>query len=321
MMNENRAGNVDKLNDLPDRPDNIASGDDNSVIEEDGNIKTSSIKKKAVKKEPRAGQLVYWFFTWNNYPVDAVETLLKKFKGIAKRWVFQKEIGKETGTPHLQGNIQLWKKMRWSEFKLPTEIHWEKTRNVEAAFCYCEKDDTRDGEDVWIHPTPLKVIKVLRPWQAAVCEMLKQVPDDRTVNWVYDEEGCMGKTVFAKYLYSKHDAIIATGGGNKDIACLLSMLKTNGRDLNALTSFIFNFGRSTEGVSYKAIESVKDGLMTSVKYESNTLVFNCPHVWIFSNERPNMKSLSKDRWVIWRIIDNELINEQDIELDDLTIDI
>lgn len=263
----------------------------------------------------QGNQLIYWFFTWNNYPEDTfVETLETKFSTLCAAYVFQKEVG-ANGTPHIQGTIKLHKKMRWSEFNLPAEIHWEKTRDVKSAFAYCAKDDTRDGDTIWRFPkrtvrSTLKIITELKPWQQSIVDMCALDPDDRSINWIYDRDGNMGKTVLCKYM-STHGAIIATDGGAKDIACLLTILKKEGRDLNAKTTFIFNLARCGHP-NYKAIESVKDGLMTSVKYESSTMIFNCPHVWVFSNNLPNMAMLSQDRWKMW-CIHNDTLCEWDNE--------
>jgi len=266
--------------------------------------------KKSLKKE-QVNQLKLWFFTWNNYPSNAIETLESTFKKICTKYIFQKEVG-ENGTPHIQGTIELKKAGRYSEFCLPKEIHWEKTRNAKKAFEYCSKDETRVGTEIFssgcvLPPAQLRIITVLKKWQEQVLELVKpEIPDDRTVHWIYDESGCMGKTVFSKYLYATQNAIVATGGGAKDIACLLACLKKEGRDLNRKTTFIFNFPRSTEGISWKAVELVKDGMMTSSKYESSTMYFNNPHVICFSNELPDMSKLSKDRWRIWTIKDEIL---------------
>lgn len=270
-------------------------------LAEEGNTKSSSAKKQGI-------QLKHWFFTWNNYPPESIETLLVVFKRICKRFVFQREVG-ECGTPHLQGTISLIRKMRWTEFKLPPCIHWEKTHNIRDAYAYCSKENTRIGDQVWRWPTvnSLNIIKELRPWQQQVAMMVTGVPDDRTVNWIVDPHGGNGKTVFCKYMHATYDSIICTGGGAKDIACLLAILRDNGRDLNAQTTFMFNLSRTTEGISYKGIESVKDGLMTSAKYESSTLVFNCPHVWVLSNQEPNRNKLSADRWKLWTIVNNFLV--------------
>lgn len=282
-------------------------GDGESVILE------STPTPPNVLKKGRLNQNKNWFFTWNNYPSNAVETLERVFKVFAKAYTFQKEVG-ASGTPHIQGCIELKKAGRPTEMKLDKAIHWEATRSTKHATAYCAKDDTRVGGEVYSFPvikkvTPLRTISVLKPWQSQVLELIEpEIPDDRTVHWIYDQQGCMGKTVFSKYLFSEQQAVIATGGGAKDIACLLACLVKDGRDLNDKTTFIFNFPRSTEGISWKAIEMVKDGMITSPKYESSTLVFNSPHVICFSNEMPDLTKLSADRWVIWTIVNDELVH-------------
>jgi len=62
---------------------------------------------------------------------------------------------------------------------------------------------------------------------------------------------------------------------------------------------LFNFTRALEGhVSYTAIESVKDGLVFSGKYEGGTKIFKSPHVIVFSNWHPDVTQLTRDRWEI-----------------------
>ena len=56
------------------------------------------------------------------------------------------------------------------------------------------------------------------------------------------------------------------------------------------------------------LESIKDGITVSSKYNNNIIHFKVPNISIvFSNTAPNMKELSKDRWKIFRILkDSEL---------------
>lgn len=275
--------------------------------------KKSHNKDKSLKTTKQIVQQKHWCFTLNNYSVDDITQILEILEIKSKKYIFQEERG-ENNTPHLQGYIECIKKCRPMELNLSKSIHWEKCNNIEASIKYCGKDDTRVGKIYKFgFPIELKTINILKQWQTSVCKLIDEEPDDRTINWIYDKYGNAGKTVFAKYLHVKKECIIATGGGNKDIACLISILQKEGRDLNKKTSFIFNFPRSSEGVSYKAIESVKDGLMTSVKYETSTLCFNNPHVWIFSNELPDLKKLSVDRWRLFIIKDNKLCNYIDPE--------
>ena len=51
----------------------------------------------------------------------------------------------------------------------------------------------------------------------------------------------------------------------------------------------------------KTIESIKNGLVFSGKYEGAQLIFNRPHVICFSNSLPDTTMMSADRWKIVNI--------------------
>jgi len=54
-------------------------------------------------------------------------------------------------------------------------------------------------------------------------------------------------------------------------------------------------------ISYKSVESIKNGMIYSPKYESKYKLFNSPHIIIFANEPPQLEKLSIDRWVVKEI--------------------
>lgn len=278
------------------------------------NCNTKLVNSRAIQ----SNHCIHWFFTFNNYNEDDLIKIVSKFKEICKNYSFQEEIGKN-GTKHLQGNIELKKKMRWTAFKLPKEIHWEPTRNVKAANAYCIKDETCNGRK-WIWPEPEPDLECLKdnelyPWQLSVKDKCSEKVDPRVINWIYDPYGNNGKTEFARYMIIKHNTILCTGGSSKDIANLVKNIIDNGRKLLKLTIFIFDIPRCTEGhLSYKALEEVKNGIITNTKYEAGTFVFNKPHVWVFSNELPNKSKMSSDRWKnIYTINDkHELIEYNEI---------
>jgi len=304
--------------------------------DEVGNTKTSSTKPS---KQDSAAK--HWCFTFNNYvcldnlsEIDAkvcklnfinlMETELKK---ICCGYIFQSEIGEDTGTLHLQGYMITCKDMRLTELKksLDKGIHFEKRKGTKkAAIDYCCKDETKDMQlaDTYFtfgtitlpkKPCTLNIINILRPWQKSLCDIIEGPINDRSIHWVFDSLGNNGKTVFCKYLYVKYQALLFTGGAVGDISCSIALAQKSGKDLNDKNTFVFNFPRSTERISYKAIESCKDGLLFSKKYESSCLVFNNPHLICFSNEMPNSEMLSSDRWIYWVIKNNELVPYSIIE--------
>lgn len=272
-----------------------------------GGNTNSPVPPNEKKKNVQGTQRINWFFTFNNYENEDIERLETRFRVICKRYIFQEEKG-ESGTPHLQGCIELKTRMRWSEFKLNPTIHWEPTKDKLASWKYCQKDETRSGGVYeWPMKAKLKVIDSLKPFQQKIVDIVTSEPDDRTIHWIWDKEGNNGKTVLCKYLVHMYQSIICTGGRYEDIACMLAMEVKNDRDLNEKFSFIMNIPRDVKNVSYKGLESVKDGLITSSKYESSTLVFNSPHVIVFSNSEPDYEKLSSDRWKVYNIENDDLI--------------
>lgn len=294
-----------------------------------GKIGKMNVGSTTTTRIKRSGILKYWSFTWDiiNNEDDGKrdyeskkDSLVRIFYTICKNFSFQLERGLKTNYIHIQGSLELNKPMRYTEFKLPKDIYWEGSRSICANF-YCEKEETKIMDTITFgneQERPLKLITDLRPWQQTVNDLIKLEPDDRTINWVYNQYGDAGKTKITKYLFVNSKIICSTGGKISDIANIIYNEKNNGFKLNNIWTMIFNFNCSNEGyISYKSIEAVKDGLITNTKYESGTLIFNCPHVWIFANELPDYSKLSLDRWKIWTIDNHELIDYVDQKLIDL----
>lgn len=280
---------------------------------ENGNTNSTSGEPQK-KKQKRTNQLIKWDFVWNNYPQNYVETLETVFSKICTKYLFENEIGEENGTPHIQGAIWLKKPMRWEEFGLPIQISYRPIRNERAVIDYCRKDYDNNVPGCVLtirgFPAELKIIKELRPFQQDLVNFSQLPPNDRKILYIYDEEGDKGKTQFTKYMVARYNALFCTGGRYEDMTYLLAAAQKNGRDLNIPFTFILNVPRdvSSDHISYKALEAIKDGLMTSPKYESTSLVFNSPHVWVFSNSPPNLDKLSADKWELYTInILNQLI--------------
>lgn len=264
------------------------SADVPSVPQEAGNT----------EKPKKASAASWWCFTLNNY--RTVELLdLNRFSAKCSKIVYQSEVG-ECGTPHIQGVFQIEPKKRLTALKkLFPAAHFEVARNPAASIEYCRKIDTWDGKLRFEKGVPkaLRVVENLRPWQNELVEEIKKEPDDRTIIWYVDEHGGKGKTTLCRYLVVNHDAIYINGGKGNDILHVTAeMLK-----LKHMCSqlILFDFPRTLEGkVSYSAIESIKNGLFMSTKYEGGLININSPHLVIFANWAPDVTQLSEDRWDI-----------------------
>lgn len=237
----------------------------------------------------------YQLYAWNfTIPMEeySASQLSQHLKGFCKKFTFQGEEGETTGYKHWQGTISLKTKEYFATVKnlLGEKAHIEATKNIIASENYCKKDSSRIEGPYNEKSVFLKTLTSLRPWQAELEKELLEEPDDRKIIWYYDKKGGAGKTQFAKYLAIKHKYDILQNGGKGDLAFALS------ENPHAV---IFNFTRDNEErVNYDAIESVKDGMIFSKKYESRMKIFNSPHVVIFSNDEPRTTSMSADRWDI-----------------------
>lgn len=130
----------------------------------------------------------------------------------------------------------------------------------------------------------------LRPWQQKVIDFIETEPDNRSIHWYYDSIGKMGKTVLCKHIVCNYNAIYVQGKAAdiKSAICVMDKKPT---------IVLFGLPRSSEDyVSYDAIESCKDGIFFSGKYESGMCVFKPPHILIFANFKPDETKLSSDRW-------------------------
>jgi len=270
-------------------------------------------------KKARVNQNKNWFFTWNNYPTTAVETLERVFKLYGKGHTFQKEVG-ENGTPHIQGCVELKKAMRWSEFKLSSSIHWEKTRSDVHASNYCKKSETsKPGSEPYIfgYPKPIKILdeNKLYKWEKNIVELFFKEPDGRSLYWFYDKIGGIGKSTFCKFMYVKYKAITIQGGKMTDIMNIIFNI-----NMDEVKMIIIDIPRNNGNmISYSAVECILNGMITNTKYETGIKVFNPPHVVVFCNLEPEINdknglpNLSLDRWKITEINNRIIIEEEKVE--------
>lgn len=253
----------------------------------------------------QGNQLKQWFMTWNNYPENAVEILEAKFKPLCDKYAFQKEVG-EQGTPHIQGTFWLKKKMRWTEFDLPKQIWWKKTKSWSASVKYCVKTATSVGEPYvfgFTIPRELKVLShdQLYDWQIDIVNLVKSEPNERHIHWFWEATGNVGKSTFVKYLCYHYKALLVSGKGS-DMKFLIVKYREKYGDYP--TCIIWDIPRTAENfISYTGMEEVKNGCFASTKYECEMVLMNCPHMLCFANFEPDCEKVSADRWVIKNLDD------------------
>lgn len=269
-----------------------------------GNTKTPTLKGKK-----QANQLRYWFFTFNNYIETDITVLCDFFNKSKFSYIFQEEIG-ENKTIHLQGCIDCKQSMRWTEFNLSKNIHWESVKSIEDSKKYCSKACTRNGKIFfsidWEPEEELMLINDLDPWQLDVQKIAldwKPMFSNRIVNWIWENDGNVGKSVFSKMLSETSNTVVIQGGSYRDLISLIGMRNRIPKCV------IFDIPREDENnLEFKAVECLATGSITNTKYECFTKNFNPPIIMVFSNFAPGDKltKLSRDRWRIYKIINKHL---------------
>jgi len=253
-----------------------------------GNTRTPPSRRVSMKKN--------WFFTLNNYTTEECGSIKEVFEKYGEKYHVGYEIG-ESGTPHLQGCIQLKTKMRLNEKINCTRIHWESMKGTtEEAMAYCAKEGNQFISKGARKPIENEFIK-FNPhcWQTEIMDIISNKPDDRKIYVYIDELGGSGKSTFTRHLCLTRPGTIKVTGKGNDVKFILA----NALIKDDIDCVIWDLPRdSANYISYGALEEIKDGHICSGKYESCSIIFNRPHIIIFSNELPATERLSADKWVI-----------------------
>lgn len=259
-----------------------------------------------------------WCFTVNNYTEDDEKLVcLMTSAPIVKKFIYGYEVG-DSGTHHIQGFIRFTYQTRFHTVKtLVPRAHWEPAKGSDDAnYVYCSKDnDFRTNMSPPVEKiTRESLIDLVKAsyadvqwksWQTSVMEFLSD-QSTRTIFWVYEPTGNVGKSFLAKYLSCEPGTIICQGKAG-DIFNQVNACISEG---NLPKVVLCDIPRVTiDYVSYNALECLKNGLLYSGKYEGGKCIFPSPIVICFANERPNRHKLSSDRLKVFKIV-NEVLCEQ-----------
>lgn len=138
-----------------------------------------------------------------------------------------------------------------------------------------------------IKEKPRDVDFVPRPWQRKVLDRLLEEPDNRTILWVFETRGNVGKSRLAHHLCCEHQAI-ELHGKVADMAY----------GYNDAPIVIFDLARTQEDCYkhvYAFAEKLKNGRFFNSKYESGMRLFKPPHVVFFANFAAPRDAWSADR--------------------------
>lgn len=260
---------------------------------------------------------LYDFTIPKDVEYNIICTELRKW---CKKWIFQEEKS-ESGYVHYQGKMSLIKKRRLGEIAkkwkdIPALAKAHLSISHDTSFDYVTKEDTRvagpwsnentHGWRAW----HIEKITKLYPWQQKIVDEAKE-RNERTINVIYDQEGCKGKSTLGLYmLFHGLGRLLPLFNDHKDLMrAVMNMPKA--------TCYLIDFPRAYEGkrmhMMWAGIESIKNGYVYDDRYEFKEMIFGSPNVWVFCNKLPNQKLVSRDRWKIWKITDQMELAEYDPE--------
>ena len=149
------------------------------------------------------------------------------------------------------------------------------------------------------------------PWQEKVIAMAKEY-DDRTIKVFVDTITRRGKSCLTEYMeyfdiayelpcfMNMEDIMQACMCIPEQKAYIIDMPK--GLKKNNLASF------------YAGLECLKNGVMYDKRYSFKKRRIDCPQIFVFTNTRPDVTLLSKDRWKGFKITEDYDLEEIDLSL-------
>lgn len=124
----------------------------------------------------------------------------------------------------------------------------------------------------------------LYPYQKQIVDEMEMPVNDRTVTWVWNGAGNIGKSWLAKYL-SHHFQCILVGGKDSNMKHAIA----KAIEVGGLDAVIVDLPRSRMNYTdslYGTLEDVKNALFFSGKYESGQVMTNPPRIYVFANQPP-----------------------------------
>ena len=146
-----------------------------------------------------------------------------------------------------------------------------------------------------------------KPFQQDILDIIKDKPDGRTINWIWEEKGNIGKSYIGDYIVSNHNAFHITGGKKADILYAYEGQETIIIDLPRDETK----EKEQQKYIYNVIETLLGRVYLNTKYQSKMMYKPKTHILIFANNPPDQSQLSQDRW---NIVDLNSIEDEPCDI-------
>merc|ERR1711910_53960 len=150
---------------------------------------------------------------------------------------------------------------------------------------------------------------ILKPWQCALIEYMEK--SKREVIWVQGAKCEEGKSWMQEYIEVKFGWERVMCG--MDITMKKESIYHTIRNRPYMTTdiFTFNIGKDagSSDTNYQVLEQIKDGRFVAATFSSKEIKICKPNIVIvFANCTPDVKKLAMERWKIFKIKDNDLVD-------------
>lgn len=269
---------------------------------------TQSDTREGGNTKPSRDRCRKYIGVLNNYSDKEYEHI-KVVTQKCERFIIGKEIG-ESGTPHLQMYIEFKNAIAFNTLKGWNErIHWEKAKgNVKDNYMYCSKDGDfiekgmMNNQDRIIRNMKLEYKDVIwKDWQKLILNIIDKEGDERIINWVYDPKGNSGKSYLRRYIDLNYDSIICDGKKNDFLNLLKVKCIDNDENVKVILLDIPRYNK--DYLNYGLLEQLLDRIVISGKYEGSKIYLDKIHIIVFSNDMPEKKYFTEDRWNVIPISD------------------
>lgn len=139
--------------------------------------------------------------------------------------------------------------------------------------------------------------------------MVRQPADDRSVIWIFNKKGNVGKTKWAKWcLFEEFSGLKAFILSNGTAQQLLASAANYAEKHGPPQVYIIDLPRTqcskqSDSTFYQIIESLKSGIYCTSMYGATTQAVSfASHVVVFANRLPNPFTLTQDRWQVYDIV-------------------
>lgn len=256
---------------------------------------------------------------------DEIPALAKSMRKLAKAWEFQLEVA-DGGLVHFQGQLSLYKKRRladvvalfkgepWSGAHLSPMSNEGKTRMQYAGKKDTSVPDTylsdRDHpvEELTEYQKKVMLTK-LWPWQHQLLASLALPPDDRRIKVFYNKDGRVGKTQMRRYLQASGVANIVPCADPDKIPGWLCGARPKRVYIFDLERAFWGAIKKKEGNFWMALEGLKGGYLYDWRNKNQEKHIEPPHVVVFTNQMPDRRYLTGDRWDIYLIPPDPAVEE------------